>query len=132
MSDIINNVLDLAPTSTEIIVPDRPDTGNQIEDDFEYARDNIYDIITITKDSVIELMEVARSSQHPKAYEALTEMLKTMVDINKDLISLQKTKKEILVSEASNNSSAEKTVNNNLFVGSTADLSKFLEEMKAK
>ena len=67
--------------------------------------------------------------QHPRAYEVAANLVKTMVEANKELLDLQKKKKEIEKIEAKSN---PQTVNNNLFVGSTAELLKALKSNNIK
>jgi hypothetical protein len=63
--------------------------------------------------------DIARQSESPRAYEVMNAILKSMVDANKDLLDLAKRKKDL---KAPMPGAAPKNVNNNLFVGSTADL----------
>jgi hypothetical protein len=76
-----------------------------------------------------KLSQIADQSQHPRAFEVLATLMKTMLDANKDLLDLQKKIREISASDAPTNENA-KQVTNNLFVGSTADLQKVIEDMK--
>lgn len=125
MSDVINSVLNLSPVVVED-VDDTPliatskNSEEELIDDLAYARENIYDIIGKSQEALGELMMVAQSSQHPRAYEVLNQMLKTMADINKDLIELHKSKKELTEPEPSHN-----VTNNNLML-STADFQKMI------
>jgi hypothetical protein len=70
-------------------------------------------------------MDIAKQSESARAFEVVTNLIKTMVDANKDLLALAKTKKELDKTDAPTN---EKTVNNNLFVGSSAELLKMLKD----
>ena len=69
------------------------------------------------------MLEFARQSQHPRSYEVLSTLLKTLTDANKDLLSLSKTRKELTKTD-----DQPQTVNQNLFVGSTAELAKMLKD----
>jgi len=71
------------------------------------------------------LTQIAESSQHPRAYEVLATLMNTMLHANKDLMTLQEKKSNITGIERS--PSAGKTINNNLFVGSTSELQKVLK-----
>lgn len=99
---------------------------NPIEADTEVARENIKELITKGHRAVDELAIIARDSQHPRAYEVMATLIKNMSDLNKDLLQLQKQKKELMVS--SDNKNGEVNVNNALFVGSTAELMKLLKK----
>lgn len=126
MSDEIRKHLDLAPIAkiTGEVVP----ATQQAEDDFDYARKNLYDVIGKSQEALEDMIDVARQSQHPRAYEVLNQMLKNVAEISKDLIDLQKKKKELLKPD----NEGPQTVNNNLFVGTTADLNRMIEEAQAK
>lgn len=91
--------------------------------DYEYARGNMINIIEKGNEALSGILDVAGMSQHPRAYEVAATLMKNMAEINKDLLELKKRQKDI---EASDPSQA-KTINNNLFVGSTAELQQFLK-----
>ena len=97
-------------------------TDSQLDSDFEYARGNIINILEKGNEALDGILDVAGMSQHPRSYEVVATLIKTMADVNKDLLELTKKRKEI--SGEANNPS---TINNNLFVGSTAELQKLLK-----
>ena len=99
--------------------------------DFEIARANIYEVIDSGKEALLKLSMVADSSQHPRAYEVLAKLMETIIDANKDLLDLQTKIRDINNADTPLNEKA-KTINNNLFVGSTAELQKVLKELKNK
>jgi hypothetical protein len=101
-------------------------SSNPVEADTEVARENIKELIQKGHRAVDELAVIARDSQHPRAYEVMATLIKNMSDLNKDLLQLQKQKKELMVS--SDNKNGEVNVNNALFVGSTAELMKLLKK----
>jgi hypothetical protein len=103
------------------------DTRNAVEVDTDVARDNIKDLLDKGNKAVEELAVVARDSQHPRAYEVMAGMLKNLADMNKDLLEIQKRKKDLLVSNEKK-STGDVNVDKALFVGSTADLMKLLKE----
>ena len=99
---------------------------NPVEADTEVARENIKELIQKGHKAVDELAVSARDSQHPRAYEVMVTLIKNMSDLNKDLLQLQKQKKELI--GTSDNKAGEVNVNNALFVGSTAELMKLLKK----
>ena len=131
-NDPIGKALDMAP------MPEQPKLvlGTvSIDDnkDYEYARQNIYSIIETGANALDELAQVAAQTQHPRAFEVLANMVKTMVDANKDLLNLQKTNIEINRSrDGTGEGMGGNKVQNNLFVGSTTELQKFLKDMRNK
>jgi hypothetical protein len=71
---------------------------------------------------------LAKNSEHPRAYEVVATLIKTLADTNKDLLDTRKKKLDIDKARGASPNSDAKTVNNNLFVGSTAELQKFLKD----
>lgn len=127
-NDTIAAALDLAPL-THPALAEKPKAEEN--NDYEYARQNIYRVIETGANALDELAQVAAQSQHPRAYEVLTQLVKTMVDANKDLMHLKKTKVEIeKITDTPHDNMGNNKVQNNLFVGSTAELQKFISSMK--
>lgn len=130
-NDTIADALDLKPLSHAAApaLADKPSAEDN--NDYEYARQNIYRVIETGANALDELAQVAAQSQHPRAYEVLTNLVKTMVEANKDLMHLKKTKVEIQkLSDDPVDTMGGNKVQNNLFVGSTTELQKFLSGMK--
>lgn len=101
------------------------------KNDFEMARSNIYDVITTGQEALFKLSEIASSSQHPRAFEVLAKLMDSITSASKDLLVLQTKIREIDSADTPINEKAQ-TINNNLFVGSTAELQKVLKELKNK
>ena len=102
---------------------------NSAKNDFEMARSNIHEVIQNGVFAMEKLSQIADASQHPRAFEVLAKLMETMLQANKDLLSLQKDIREIEAKDTPTNDEA-KSVTNNLFVGSTAELQKVIENMK--
>lgn len=100
---------------------------NKEEDnDLEFARQNYYDLLSKGSEALEEMIEVARATEHPRAFEVLSGMMKNVADINNSLVDLHKKKAEIQKSNNNSQLPENPTTTNNLFVGSTADLQKLL------
>lgn len=129
--DKIGSSLGLTPLSeiraTEVITVDTPASNNQIQDDFEYARGNMIAAIEKGQEALNGILEVAGMSQHPRAYEVAAALVKTTVDASKDLMELNKRKKDL---DKPAEGSGPNKVTNNMFVGSTADLLKALKQQQ--
>lgn len=97
--------------------------------DFEMARANVYEMIESGKESMDRLAQIAASSQHPRAFEVYAKLMDTVLNANKELLNLQSKIREIKHADSPVNEKA-KSVTNNLFVGSTAELQKMIQEMK--
>ena len=103
--------------------PDRLTKGD-IEKDYEYTRGNLYSIIEKGQEAINGILELAQDSEMPRAYEVAGQLIKSVSDATDKLMDLQKKVKDV------NEDSPQKgpsTVNNALFVGSTAELAKLLK-----
>lgn len=92
------------------------------DNDFEFARRNYYDLLVKGSEALEEMMSVARATEHPRAFEVLSGMMKNVADINGNLIDLHKKKSDM----EKNSQPVLPVTNNNVFVGSTAELQKML------
>ena len=93
-----------------------------VDADFDYARGNIIVAIEKGQEALSDMLQLAQQSQSPRAFEVVSDLVKTLSQTNKDLLELMKQKKII------ENSDGPKTVNNNLFVGSTTELLKLMKK----
>ena len=98
--------------------------SDNVDNDIEFARRNYYDILVKGSEAMEEMMDVARATEHPRAYEVFSTMMKTMADVNGNLVDLHKKKKDIKKVDVP--AALPGTTNNNVFVGSTAALQKML------
>ena len=126
MRNDLDKFLNIASGETLPAVIDKK-MNTQISDDFEYARENMMEVINKGQEALFDLMDVAKQSQHPRAYEVLATMMSTMVGASKDLLDLQAKKKKIMEDDPT---ATAQQVTNNLFVGSTAELQKYLKRHK--
>jgi len=96
----------------------------KIKDDYEYSRDTYYELIEKGRESLELMIEVARESEHPRAFEVLSNMIKGIADVNDKLMDLNKKNKDI------NQKDEPKQLGNttnNLFVGTTTDLQRLIQ-----
>lgn len=128
------DIIDLVPSGTgelvEYGIAEYKTTApkdDALEADYTSARDNLYTLLEIGKDALIQALNVAKQSEHPRAFEVAGNIMKQLSDINHQLLDLHKKKQSITSSDVKES----KTVtNNSIFVGSTAELSKMLANMK--
>lgn len=107
------------------------DSDGNVNNDFEYARRTYHDIISKGSAALDDMIEVARSTEHPRAFEVLSTLMKTIADVNTNLLDLHKKKKDINA-KSFPAQLAPGVTNNNLFVGSTAELQKMLADQMNK
>ena len=94
------------------------------DNDFEYARQTYHNILAKGSEAMEEMMEVARATEHPRAFEVLSGMMKNIGDINCSLMDLHKKKKDFHKEDKPKEIPNQTT--NNVFVGSTSDLQRML------
>ena len=101
-----------------------PREEKNVDNDYKYSRDTYYELVEKGKQSLELMIEVARESEHPRAFEVLSGMIKNISDVNDRLMDLNKKKKDLDRKEEIKNIA---NTTNNLFVGSTAELQKLLK-----
>jgi len=102
----------------------------EIQDDYEYSREVYKDLINTGMSSLDSLAELARESEHPRAFEVLSRSIKDIADTTDKLMSLQKNKKDLQKDEKAEE--AKTVTNNNMFIGSTTDLQRMLLDNQEK
>ena len=134
MKNNLDDAFNITPTEvevdqTEIKEPvgiQKPDrlTKGDIEKDYEYTRGNLYSIIEKGQEAINGILELAQDSEMPRAYEVAGQLIKSVSDATDKLMDLQKKVKDVNEDSPTKGPS---TVNNALFVGSTAELAKLLK-----
>ena len=123
----VMNLPDSAPITTPTII-EPVDSGNDdLERDYKYARENMYGIIEKGSSALDELVAVAQASEHPRAYEVVAQLVKTLTDANRNLLAIQKDVKDL---NAEVQQRGPTSVTNALFVGNTAELQKLIKQRK--
>lgn len=126
LDDTFNIVPQDTVSETEIVKLE--DDIKDIEKDYEYSREQLYNLIGKGQEAIDGIMDVARNSDHPRAYEVAFQGIKNIADMTDKLIDLQKKMKTM--DEDSSMRKGPSTVNNTMFIGSTAELQKFLKQSK--
>lgn len=117
-------IFDINPIGTQNL-PAPIVVQSDIDSDFEFARNNIRELAEKGKIAVDNILQVASATDHPRAYEVAANLLKSMADINKDLIELQKKKRDLMPQKEQPQITVDKAV----FVGSTSDLIKQIKQI---
>jgi len=107
-----------------------PKDADDLETDYNYIRTNLYTITERSIDALNNLVEIADQSQHPRAYEVISLLVNTIANAQKDLMKVHTDKNKIESNEAK--SGAKEIVNNNLFIGNTAELDEIISKMSKK
>jgi hypothetical protein len=124
--DTIGEFLELEPIKKDITKAQDIVKDSKLDNDFEYARGNLYQVIENGSNALSDLLQVAQQSQHPRAFEVVATLVRTLSDANIALMDLSKKKQNI--ETTANGGKNPSTVNNTLFVGSTGDLQKLIKK----
>ena len=121
--DKIAETLDLTPVDNKTeVVKVEPAEDQKLENDFQYARENLYNIIERGTDALNGIVDLANQSQHPRSIEVVADLVRTLSGANKDLLDIQKKMRDL-----DPDKHKPQKVENNLFIGSTKELTDLLE-----
>lgn len=130
MMDSLSKNLPTEKKSQAVAVPE---LNKDIVDDYEYSRDKYKSILDHGEEALVGMMQLATESEHPRAYEVLSGMLKNMADVTDKLMDLQKKKKELTKQdEKAQVPAVGGMTQNNVFIGSTTDLQRMLLNQKSE
>lgn len=138
LNDNLSTLLDIEPIkfqdNSNLVIENGESlpvvSDNVVDEDTEYSRRNIKELISKGNMAFDQLLHVAKESEHPRAYEVVATMIKNLSDLNKDLLDLQKKKKDLSpkdYSSKSQNINVDKAV---VFTGSTNELIKLIKQNK--
>ena len=118
------------PPKNEVQVLNVPVTNNDDNEnnDFKYARENLYHIIERGRDAMDELLEIAKAEESPRAFEVFGQLLKNMTDSQEKLMELHQKKQKLENDGERQEVTKAQNVTNALFVGSTAELLKLVKK----
>jgi hypothetical protein len=137
IDDRLQEVFDIEATTEvktgDIITADNhvvPQGSNKIESDYDITRNNLHSLLQQGQDALYHALEIAKSTEHPRAFEVVGNLMKQLADINAQLLDLHSTKRKLDKPSKAEESSNKQVTNNSIFVGSTSELNKFLNNMK--
>lgn len=118
-----------SPPMVKAVAPIEVNENADIDNDFATARKNLHQIIHKGNDALEEALLVAKSSEHPRAFEVVGGLIKTLVDANKDLLDIQKKLKDL---KKTDDEKAPQSVQaqNAIFVGNAAELQQLINGRK--
>jgi len=131
MNDNLSEIFDVEPMKlveapkSEIVPVD--EKKSTVTNDFEEARKNTKSLIQKADTALDNLLMVANQSEHPRAYEVAANLIKTLGDLNKDLLELQKRKMDLT---GENKNTGKTVIDKAVFVGNTSELLKMIKEKK--
>ena len=137
LNEKLSEALDIEPIEFEVVEPvventtpvvvETPVTNSVVEEDTEFARKNIKDLISKGTTAMDNLLQIANASEHPRAFEVAAGLIKNLADLNKDLLEIQKKKKDLSPKSDSGPNGGNVNVSNAVFVGNTNELIKLLK-----
>lgn len=133
LSDVFNmknEPIEVKPVkieNTEIAVP--TDAKEKIESDYDKSRDNLRLLLLQGEDALMNALEVAKQSEHPRAFEVVGNLIKQLADVNQQMMDLHKQKQNLDNPKGGGTKTEKNVTNNSIFVGSTQDLNKLISDM---
>lgn len=120
----LSDVKEIVTTADGEIIPD---TGNKIDVDYETTRKNLHILLVQGQSALQSALDIAQSSEHPRAFEVVGNLMKQLADVNQQLLDLHRQKQKL--DEPTIKDDPKKITNNAIFVGSTAELNKLIKNM---
>jgi len=122
---------ELITKSGEVVVPQKSNQEEKIDYDYEKTRNNLHSLLQQGQEALAHALEVAKSSEHPRAFEVVGGLMKHISDINAQLMDLhdKKQKLEVKSNSGKKEDSSTTVTNNSIFLGSTTELSQLLKKM---
>lgn len=133
IDDSLSKVFDvetIPQKSTELITQDGEiitPPSEKVESDYDTARSNLRELLTTGKAALEHALEVAKSSEHPRAFEVVGNLMKQLADVNQQLMDIHQQKQRL--DGPKEKKSGDRVTNNAIFVGSTNELSKMIKNM---
>ena len=124
LNQVFNVSGDIVPLEKSGTIIPKETNKTELDSDYEYTRTQLYSLIEKGQDAIDGILEIAQASEHPRTYEVAGQLIKNVADITDKLLDLQKKMKDINQEVKS----GPTTVNNALFIGSTAELQKLLKQ----
>ena len=113
----------IIPDNSEV-VPYQAESGDDIENDYKYQRENFYNLVEKGSSAIDGILELAKESEHPRTYEVAGNLIKQVAEVTEKLGDLQEKMRKL--KEVPSN--APKNVTNALFVGSTKELQPMIKD----
>ena len=137
MAPLVLATADAPQESTDLVTISEPvelsQEEKEAEEDFAVARENVKDILDKGTEALAGILRIAEASEHPRAYEVAANLIKTLTESNKSLLDLHETRRQlapIKVEEKKSEQASGNVTNNNVFVGSTAELLELIKQGK--
>ena len=121
---VIDKIVPKIVLDNSEVVPYQAKSGDDIEKDYEYQRENFYNLVEKGSSAIDGILELAKESEHPRTYEVAGNLIKQVAEVTEKLGDLQEKMRRL--KEVPSN--APKSVTNALFIGSTKELQTMLKD----
>ena len=121
---VIDKIVPQVMPDNSEVVPYQVESGDDIEKDYEYQRENFYNLVEKGSSAIDGILELAKESEHPRTYEVAGNLIKQVAEVTEKLGDLQEKMRKL--KEVPSN--APKNVTNALFVGSTKELQTMIKD----
>ena len=123
--------VEIITPSGEVILPENTTVDQNINTDYEKTRTNLHSLLAQGQEALAAALEVAKQSEHPRAFEVVGNLVKQLADVNHQLLDLTEKRQKLTTAPKQETGQSGKQITNNnaIFVGSTAELNNMLKNM---
>ena len=134
----LSQVFDIEPvregevitSNGEVIIPESKAQDEKIDYDYDKTRANLHSLLAQGQEALMHALEVAKSSEHPRAFEVVGNLVKQLSEVNAQLLDIHEKKQKLDGKFGKKEDVPTKNVTNNaIFVGSTTELNKMIKNM---
>lgn len=118
---------ELITSGGDVILPETKDQAEIVDNDFDTARNNLHKLLNQGQDALFHALEIAKQSEHPRAFEVVGNLMKQLADTNEQLLALSEKKQKL--GAPVKGEQPKQVTNNAIFVGSTSELSSLIKNM---
>lgn len=139
IDDNLSQVFDMEPAkqgevimaSGEVLVPESKVQNEKIDYDYDKTRANLHSLLAQGQEALMHALEVAKASEHPRAFEVVGNLVKQLSEVNAQLLDIHEKKQKLDGKTDKKDEVSTKNVTNNnaIFVGSTTELNKMIKNM---
>lgn len=129
LSKIFDVELQKREVASEVVESKTPEDSDKrkIESDYDKTRKNLDELLSKGQEALNHALEVAKASEHPRAFEVVGNLMKQLADVNQQLMDIHKQKQKL--DQSDTKSAPIHSTNNAIFIGSTSELSKMIQNM---